>query len=189
MAILGLACHWPAAANAQLFLPTIKSEVGSPVLQELMGGCSLRCAFSWETVATEPGRPAHPVYALDDNDASTAWIDGSAVPGTKLEFRFPKKLPPDLNNTPFYGFDIADGFIKPLEKFKAYARVKKLKFYYNGKPLYNILLADTWRWQKVTFKDINAREGDIVTMEVLEVYPGEKFPYAAITELILQGAH
>ena len=42
------------------------------------------------------------VYTLDDNDASTAWIDPNPTIGTKLQFQFPAKLPPELNGTPFY---------------------------------------------------------------------------------------
>ncbi|KAB2640237.1 MAG: hypothetical protein DVB30_02265 [Verrucomicrobia bacterium] len=34
-------------------LPLLKPKVGDPVLQELLGGCSLRCAFFWETLAGE----------------------------------------------------------------------------------------------------------------------------------------
>jgi len=34
-----------------------------------------------------------------------------------------------------------------------------------------------------------ARQGDVFSMQILEIYPGSKHPGAAITELILQGAH
>jgi hypothetical protein len=34
-----------------------------------------------------------------------------------------------------------------------------------------------------------ARQGDVFSMQLLEIYPGSKYPTAAITELILQGAH
>lgn len=175
---------------AQAGLPTIKSSVGEPVVQALMGGCSLRCAFPWETHSIAPGQPPVITYDLDDNYAASAWIDHNAGPGTKLVMQFPKKLPPEYkDNIPFYGFDIANGRIKPLEQFKAYARVRKLRMSYNGKPMYDIVLADTWRWQHVIFDDIWANEGDTVTFEILETYPGTQFPNAAITEFLLQGAH
>jgi hypothetical protein len=34
-----------------------------------------------------------------------------------------------------------------------------------------------------------ASQGDIFSLQILEIYPGTKYPTAAITELILQGAH
>jgi len=167
--------------------PLIQSQVTHPVVQELMGGCSLRCAFPWETAAILPGRAPVPVYTLDDNDAYTSWTD--AVVGAKLTFQFPKKLPKELNDTPFYGFDIADGNIKTEALFKQYGRVKKVRLFYNGHAFADVALADTRRWQEISFDDIMARQGDVFSMEILDVYPGTKYPTAAITELILQGAH
>jgi len=181
--LLCLALPRLAAADPQL----IQAQVSHPVVQELMGGCSLRCAFPWETFAILPGRTQVPVYTLDDNDADTAWTD--AVVGAKLTFQFPKKLPKELNDTPFYGFDIADGNIKSDSVFKQWGRVKKVRLSYNGRVFADVALSDTRRWQEVSFDDIMARQGDVFSMEILEVYPGTKFPTAAITELILQGAH
>ena len=170
-------------------LPTIAAEVGEPVLQELMGGCSLKCAFPWGTSAVAPGKVAQPIYVLNDDDASTAWIDKNTGAGTRLLFQFPKKLPKELNGTPFYGFDIADGYTKSDALFKSYARVKKAKLYYNGKALYYVTFADSRRWQHVNFDDIEAKQGDLMTLEILETYPGTKSQSVAITEIVLQGAH
>ena len=94
--------------------------------QELMGGCSMRCAFPWTTTALVPGKsPAARLYA-DDNDASTAWIDPNPTVGTKLQFQFPGKLPPELNGTPPMASTSSE-VIRPLEAFKNYARIKKAK--------------------------------------------------------------
>ncbi len=170
-------------------LPTVKATVGRPVIQELMGGCSMRCAFPWTTTALLPGKPPLAVYTLDDSSVSTAWIDPNPAVGTKLQFQFPAKLPSELNQTPFYGFNFSSGTIMPIETFKDYARVKKARISYNGKPLYFVKFADTYRWQDVFFDDIPASQGDTMTFEILEVYPGKKHSNVAITEFILQGAH
>ena len=175
----------PAMAKADP--PLIDAVVAHPVVPELMGGCSLKCAFPWQTFAELPGQSPTPVYTLDDNDKDTAWTD--AVIGAKLIFQFPKKLPKELNDTPFYGFDFADGDIKTDETFPEYGRVKKVRLFYNGHPFADILFADTRRWQEVSFDDIMARQGDVFSMQILDVYPGTKYKTAAITELILQGAH
>jgi len=181
--LLCLALPGLAGASPQL----IQAQVGHPVVQELMGGCSMRCAFPWETAAILPGKAPVPVYTLDDNDADTSWTDG--IVGARLTFQFPKKLPKELNDTPFYGFDIADGNIKSEALFKEYGRVKKVRLFYNGRAFADVALADTRRWQEISFDDIMARQADVFSMEILEIYPGTKYPTAAITELILQGAH
>lgn len=186
--LAALAVFWPLCLPAQ-WLPTIKAVVGQPVLQELMGGCSMQCAFPWTTSALVSGKSPQIVYTLDDNDASTAWIDPNPTIGTKLQFQFPAKLPPELNGIPFYGFDFASGVVRPVEAFKNYARIKKAKLFYNGKALYYVVFADTYRWQHVNFADVMANQGDKMTLEILEVYPGTKSPNAAVTEIILQGAH
>lgn len=186
--LLAVALIWPSIICAQS-LPTIKATIGSPVIQELMGGCSMRCAFLWTTTALVPGKPPQPIYTFDDSSASTAWIDPNPTVGTKLLFQFPVKLPRDLNGTPFCGFDFSSGTILPFESFKNYSRLKKAKISYNGKPLYYVSFADTYRWQNVFFEDIPANQGDTMTLEILQVYPGKKSPNVAITELVLQGAH
>ena len=183
----------PGALLAQ-DLPVLKPRVTEPVLQELMGGCSLRCAFPWEVMVVPAPNAAiktpQPDYATNDNYAASAWIDQNASSiGTKLVFSFPKKIPKVLEQTPFYGFDIANGNLKSEALWKETARVKKARMYYNNKPLYDIEFADTRRWQSFSFDDIFIRQGDTMTLEILEVYPGTKSQSAAITEVVLQGAH
>jgi len=175
-------------------LPVLQARIGEPVLQELMGGCSLKCAFPWEvdivSSATPNDKAGHPVYSTNDDDATSAWVDDSATSiGTKLIFRFPKKLPKELEQTPFYGFDIANGYTKSESIWKSYARIKKAKLYYNNKPLYIVDFPDTRRWQQVSFDDIMVRHGESMTLEILEVYPGTKSQDVAVTEIVLQGAH
>jgi hypothetical protein len=185
-AVLLLCLVLPSLALADP--PLIQSVVNHPVVPELMGGCSMRCAFPWTTNAILPGQSAEiPVYTLDDNDKDTSWND--AVVGAKLFFAFPAKLPSVLNGTPFYGFDIANGDIHTSQTFREYGRIKKVRLFYNGHVFADVQLADSMRWQNVSFDDIMAGQGDVFSMQILEVYPGNKYPTAAITELILQGAH
>ena len=192
LAVLGLALI-PGAVVAQN-LPTLQAKVTTPVVQELMGGCSLKCAFPWEVTAVPAAnaaiKTAQVTYATNDDDAVTAWIDQNASSiGTKLVFAFPKKLPKELEETPFYGFDLANGNLKSEAAWKETARIKRAKMYYNNKPLYYVEFADTRRWQTISFDDILAHQGDTMTLEILEVYPGTKSQSVAVTELVLQGAH
>ena len=115
---------------------------------------------------------------------------GTSGAGAKLRFVFPKKLAAEMDGeTPLYGLDLANGAGQTEEAWKAGGRVKKARLSYNGKPLLDIVFADSRRWQRVSFADIMVRSGDSMTLEILEVYPGEKGAGAAITEIVLQGGH
>jgi hypothetical protein len=63
--LAAVAVFCPLCLPAQ-WLPTIKAAVGKPVLQELMGGCSMRCAFPGTTSALVSGKSPQIVYTLDD---------------------------------------------------------------------------------------------------------------------------
>jgi hypothetical protein len=203
----------------------IKAKVEEPVLEELMGGCSLKCAFAWgveieaappapaatpkptgwfafwqkptsgptPAPAAKPTPTAKPVKTkvLNDDSAETAWtaLDGTTGVGVKFKFIFPKKLIPELEGTPLYGLDLINGNWKTEELWKANGRVKKARLYYNGKPFRDLTFADSRRWERVSFPDIEIHSGDSMTFEILEIYPGEKGAGAAISEIVLQGAH
>ena len=52
-------------------IPQLKARAGMPVIQELMGGCSLTCAFPWEAV-TGTSTFGGGIAALNDADSLTA---------------------------------------------------------------------------------------------------------------------
>ena len=166
-------------------IPELKAKMGPPVIDELMGGCSLTCAFPWDAIPGDSG--SSKISALNDSSSLTAWT--SARVGDRLVFKFPANLPRSLNGTPFYGVDIANGRIHPESGFKDLGRVKRIRLFHNGQPLYTIQLADTRRWQKTSFPDVYLNIGDTLSLEIMEVYPGKTGSTAAITEIVLQGAH
>jgi hypothetical protein len=73
------------------------------------------------------------ISALNDSSSLTAWT--SARIGDSLVFKFPANLPRELNGTPFYGVDIANGRIHPENSFKHVGRVKKIRLFHNDRPL------------------------------------------------------
>jgi hypothetical protein len=173
--------------------PTVKAKVEEPVLQELMGGCSLKCGFAW-SVETQlaSGKTQLAVKVLNDENAETAWVspDGTSGVGVKFRLLFPKKLRAEVEGQiPLYGLDFINGDWKTEEQWKARGRVKRVRLYYNDKPFAEVVFADSRRWQRLTFPDFMVRSGDSLTVEILEIYPGEKGAGAAITEIVLQGAH
>lgn len=170
-------------------MPLLQPKVGYPVLQELMGGCSLRCAFFWETLAGSSEKSLRPAPELCDDDALTSWISPGQGPGETIEFHLPKKLPADCRDTPFYGLSIANGVIRSLEDFRDHARVRTMTLLVNRKPLARLHLADTWKWQDFHFADIFLNQGDVITLTIDELYPGKTSQRPGITEIVLQGAH
>ncbi len=181
-----------AALAAAAAVPVVKAKNEEPVLEELLGGCSLRCAFVWtvEVSSGAAGRRTR-LTALNDESAQTAWVASGAHGGvgTRIHFVFPKKLPAEMEGaTPIYGIDLINGNWKTEELWEQHARVKKARLYYNGKAFRDVQFADSRRWQRLTFPDFFARSGDSMMLEVLEVYPGKGRPLA-ITELVLEGGH
>jgi hypothetical protein len=184
-AVLLLVC------NAEAELPLRRPKVEEPALQETMGGCSLKCAFGWNVEVQAPAGKPRPIKTLNDENAETAWVadNGTSGVGVKFRFIFPKKLIAELEGTPFYGLDLINGVWKTEQEWKAHGRVKRVRLYYNDKPLCDVVFADSRRWQRLSFPDIFVHSGDSMTMEILEIYPGDNGAGAAITELVLQGAH
>lgn len=178
---VGMPSGW-AAEN----IPTLRAKVTYPVLQELMGGCSLRCAFFWETIA---GAPSKPAPQLCDDDAMTGWMAPEDWKNTTITFQLPSKLPSDCRDTPFYGLSIANGMIESPRAFRSHARVRSMLLSLNKKPIARLRLADTWKWQDFRFNDQVLNQGDVITLTIEEIYPGTESTKPFITEIVLQGAH
>ena len=191
--VLFLSAIFGTASIAVARVPVVKAVVAEPVLEELMGGCSLRCAFRWSVEATVAGGKPTAVKSLNDESAQSAWIahpppQKSSV-GAKLRLVFPKKLAPELEGeTPLYGLDLINGHWKTEALWKQHGRIRKARLFYNQRPVFDIAFADSRRWQRVTFPDVFVRSGDSMTLEILEVYPGESGG-TAVSEIVLQGAH
>jgi hypothetical protein len=182
-----------AIGNLLAGVPTVKAAVEEPVLEDLMGGCSLQCAFRWSVEATAAGGKPIVIHTLNDESAQSPWI--AELPaarsgiGAKLRLVFPKKLAPEVEGTtPVYGLDLINGHWKTEELWKQHGRIRKARLFYNQRPVCDITFSDTRRWQRVMFPDVFVRSGDSLTLEILSIYPG-KSGGTAISEIVLQGAH
>ncbi len=164
-----------------------KLKVAEPVLEELMGGCSMKCTFAWSVEVVSGGKRAA-TKALNDEKATSAWTAaGAELP--VIHFAFPKRLPKEMEGqVPFYGVDFINGHWATEELWEKHARVRKARLLYNGASMGVLNFSDSRRWQRVEFDDIMVRSGDVLSLEVLEVYPG-KGGGLALSEVVLQGAH
>lgn len=168
----------------------VKAELTEPVLEELMGGCSLACAFPWSVQTARAGGKAMAVPQLNDESAQSAWIE--IARGARLNFVLPAKLRPEQERTPVYGFNMINGHWRTEQEWERHARVKRARVIYNDRPLVEVSFADSRRWQEVFFGDIYIRSGDRLALEILEIYPGsggKERELVAISEISLQGAH
>ena len=181
--VLGLLATSPADQRR------LKLKTAEPVVPELMGGCSMRCTFRWNVTVAQRGKIATTAL-LNDEKPETSWVapDDGTLPILRLAF--PKRLPAEMEGqVPFYGIDFVNGNWVSEEKFAEHARLKKARLSYNGKELGVLEFADTRRWQRLEFDDIMVHSGDVLSLEVLEVYPGTSHRGVAISEIVLQGAH
>ncbi len=118
--------------------------------------------------------------------------NGTSGLGVKFRFIFPKKLIAELEGTPFYGLDLINGVWKTEQEWKAHGRVKRVRLYYNDKPLCDVVFAGCRRCATLEaswiFSYIRAT---LMTMEILAGYT----PVIAVLVLrdhrakSLQGAH
>ena len=178
---LALAAH--AAERSAL-----KLKVAEPVVEELMGGCSMRCSFAWNVEVVTGGRRTA-TKLLNDESAMSAWVAPAGQELPVFHFAFPKRLPREMEaQVPFYGVDFINGHWSTDEQWEKHARIRKARLLYNGAPLGVLNFADSRRWQRVEFEDIMVRSGDVLTLEVTEIYPG-KSGGLALSEVVLQGAH
>jgi hypothetical protein len=159
----------------------------------LAHACSLGCAIDWEFAATstlksQNGNSYSP-DKLGDFQLKTAWVEGSIGYGIGEKIIIKMKLSKDFKDVPFRGMQFINGYAKDDRIWNANSRVKTLKLYHNSQPKFLIELMDTKVPQEVSFKPIMINYGDVVSLEILEVYPGKKYKDTALSEINLYGAH
>lgn len=121
---------------------------------------------------------------IHDFSLRTAWIEGSSGngKGEQIGFLFPKQ------SAPVTVVKIYNGYMKSERAWKDNARVKRLRLSVNGKPCMILALSDTTALQMFAIDTLWPVTGDrLITFEILDVYPGDKFEDAAISELTFDG--
>ncbi|MCW8897815.1 MAG: hypothetical protein OQJ96_09565 [Flavobacteriales bacterium] len=179
--------------------PIIESNLGDTTSYEdvtipLIGGCSLGCALGWKMTASSnlesQGVSTYGIENIEDGDQKTAWIEGvnGYGIGEKINITF---ISPDSLDILFYEIGLNNGYCKSKDIWKANSRVKKARLLKNGEEKLILNFKDTmfsqiFRWDT---NYITVTNKDIVTIEILEVYKGDKYEDTAISDLYLMGAH
>ena len=128
---------------------------------------------------------------LYDYNNYTPWAEGVKGYGIGEKITFTLK---DATAA-FTGISIVNGYSKSKTAWKNNSRVKKLKLTYNGTPMYVLNLKDQMGGQYFDFgmalnADMDNLDGDFtVTLEILDVYKGDKWDDTAISEVTFGGCY
>jgi len=191
LALLVVAGPVGAAARA----PVVTAKLGKPPDSNDYAPCSLGCAIGWETTASShlppQGRNRYDAKRIDDGLVNTAWVEGRPGHGIgeTVTYTFTPALFGEREKINFSGFYVINGYCKNPKTWRENSRVKRVLISYNNQPLCEAILHDSMNVQFIHLKTVWLRPGDIVTVTILAVYPGDKYQDTAISEMVPLGAH
>ncbi|MCB9227679.1 MAG: hypothetical protein H6578_10995 [Chitinophagales bacterium] len=180
-------------------IPKVTAELGDTTSYEevtipLIGGCSLGCAIGWNMTASSSLESqkgiSYDIDNMEDGDPSTAWVEGKNGYGIGEQINITFQGVDTLDIL-FYEIGLNNGYCKSKETWEANSRVKKAILKKNSEPKLILNFLDSmypqiFKWDTYYMTVTN---GDVVTIEILEVYKGEKYEDTAISDLYLMGAH
>lgn len=150
-------------------------------------GCSWYCAGSPDTLTATSYLPESRISTYlpmngHDFDLQTAWIEGKEDYGIGEEIHVDFDLGGRLAWTHVI---IYNGYCKSEQTWKDNSRVKRALLLVDGEPLAEIGLQDTYKGQQFSLGSYPGKS--ILTLRILEVYPGEKYADTAISEINFDG--
>jgi len=118
-----------------------------------------------------------------DGKLDTAWVEGDDGYGQGEFLRF--KLVADYVSEAYVsGFAVNNGYCKSSEAWSENSRVRVLAIYINDLMVERIVLDDTPDTQTIVFPtSYYMTRGDVLTLEIAEVYEGTTYTDACISEL------
>ncbi len=140
---------------------------------------------------------------IHDLDLTTAWVAGKSDYGIGESFAFEFNWKEDYEGFGkagnFYGvIEIFNGYCKSEKIWTENSRIKTLKMYYNNNPICLIELVDTWQYQRLDLKKffkepgyfpngkIEAKVGDQLKFEIIDVYKGTKYKDTGLSEFVFE---
>jgi len=124
------------------------------------------------------GTKSYSVNHLNDRNPMSAWVEGKSDYGIGEYFEVNAD---DLNI-------IYNGYQSSPTNWKNNSRVKKFKVYKNNNPICYLVLTDEMGSQHFDLpvnKDYSGYNLNTFRFEIMEVYPGDKWPDVAISEIDL----
>jgi len=171
----------------------LDAQASKDYINLLRYGCSLGCVIGWEFDASSSlpaqGDNFYSPANLGDYSLSSAWVEGAKGYGIGEKITIRIKGSPDQKDIPLTSLEVVNGYAKNRNAWRANSRVKTLKLLQNGKPRFLIHLLDTRTPQAFALPAMSVSGGDILSLEIVEVFPGDKYQDTAISEINLYGAH
>ncbi len=121
---------------------------------------------------------------IHDFSLRTAWVEGVNGYGVSesITFRFAKQSPPVTK------VEIFNGYMKSDKVWQDNSRVKQLKLYINNKPYALLNLRDIKSKQVFAIDTLQGVESELyLKFEITDVYKGDKYDDAAISEIEFDG--
>ena len=156
--------------------------------------CSWYCGGVIDTIKTSSaldsyGRFTYDAGNLHDFNHETAWVEGveGYGIGEYAIYEFPGNCPRITT------VNVLNGYVKSESLWRANSRVKKLKVWYNNKPLAILELEDSRSLQMFEIGPVGygpkGMEADIWSLkfEIMEVYPGDKYKDTVISDIYFDG--
>lgn len=171
---------------------TVRILESSPLYSHFYSpGCSWYCGGSVAKIyasscLSSQGSNTYYASNLHDFNHETAWVEGVSGHGIGqyIVYEFEMQCPRITT------INILNGYVKNYNAWKANSRVKKLKVYYNNTPIAILELEDS---RSLQWFDIGVvgRTGNgprwSLKFEIIEVYPGSKYPDTVISEIYFDG--
>lgn len=154
-------------------------------------GCSWYCATWPDTITSSSSlqpQGEHTYYPENahDFDLRTAWVVDNADPNQSKTLTFQFNFSADLQLTTITVFN---GYAKDLSTWKANSRVKTMELMLNGAPYSRLDLQDTFLGQvfEIGSHSSDAEEKLVLSLRILEIYPGDRYTDIAISEVNFDG--
>ncbi len=147
-------------------------------------------AYPDSIIASSEIKPSKSInyFAKNVNDANllTAWVPSNEKSSIseKISFYF-KAFAPRVHT-----IIVFNGYLKNIDLWKQNSRVKQFRMSVNEKPYAILDLEDTTAPQSFKFEPLQSKTKDkplIITLEILEIYKGDKWNDTVITEINFDG--
>lgn len=143
---------------------------------------------------------------LNDQNLTTAWktdtTGGDSLQRIEFEFHYGEYEKYGSAYQFFGQVNLFNGWCESEDSWENNARVKTIRVSYNDTAVCVVKLLDTWHFQyfnldaffknRYSGKHLEAsweiKEGDRLTFDILELYPGKKYKSAALSEFMIEGA-
>jgi hypothetical protein len=167
----------------------------SPIFRHLYSPtCSWYCSGTINSVKTSSSlksqdQKRYGVENIHDFNHESVWAEGVSGYGIGeyIIYEFPGNCPKITT------INILNGYVKNDRLWRANARVKRLKVYYNDVPYAILELEDSRSLQWFDIGEVGREKDDAcawtLKFEILEVYPGTRYEDTVISELYFDGIH